>query len=227
MNPAFLAPAFGLGMLATMAPCVLPLYPGFIAYLASTGDRLRGRAGARFLGLFVLAGVLVMMLALAATIAALRVAAGQVLAFVTPVADLVVIGLGVLLFAGLNPFSRLPQIASMDTTRGPYINAFAYGLLYGPIALPCSGPLVLSIFTLSLGMPGFFQQLLFFLIFGLGFGLPLVILPFLVKARQDWLLSLISRNYSQISRVGGVILVTVGIWDLWVNFPFLQLYLAL
>jgi hypothetical protein len=49
----------------------------------------------------------------------------------------------------------------------PYINAFAYGLLYGPIALPCSGPLVVGIFALSLTAGEFFNQLFIFLWSGL------------------------------------------------------------
>jgi cytochrome c biogenesis protein CcdA len=31
------APAFTIGLLATLNPCVLPLYPGYLAYLAANG----------------------------------------------------------------------------------------------------------------------------------------------------------------------------------------------
>jgi cytochrome c biogenesis protein CcdA len=50
-----------LGLLTTTSPCILPLYPGFLAYLSGQADWGRQKY---FLGLFVLAGVLTMMLAL-------------------------------------------------------------------------------------------------------------------------------------------------------------------
>jgi cytochrome c-type biogenesis protein len=225
---AHLAPAFSLGLLATLSPCVLPLYPGFLAYLAAGSQSLQqARSASRYLGLFVLAGVLTMMLALGALIAALSLAVGRVLAFVTPLADVIVMVLGILLLLNFNPFARLPQIAAPATPYGPYLNAFVYGLLYGPIALPCSGPLVVSVFSLSLGVTGFAQQLLFFLIFGLGFGLPLLALSLLARARQDWLLRQFTRHYCIISRLGGLVFIAVGAWDFWQNWPFLRLYLGL
>ena len=69
--------AFGVGLLAMTSPCVLPLYPGFLAYL-SGGQEALGKSRARFLlGFLVLAGVLTMMLALGALIALLSVSIGS------------------------------------------------------------------------------------------------------------------------------------------------------
>ena len=50
-----------LGLLTTTSPCILPLYPGFLAYLGGQNEMSRQKY---FLGLFVLAGVLTMMIAL-------------------------------------------------------------------------------------------------------------------------------------------------------------------
>ena len=65
-----------LGLLATTSPCVLPLYPGFLAYLSGQ-TQLEHRKGRYFLGLFVLAGVLTMMLLLGGLIALLAVPTGK------------------------------------------------------------------------------------------------------------------------------------------------------
>ncbi len=107
------------------------------------------------------------------------------------------------------------------------MNAYLYGLLYGPIALPCSGPLVVGVFSLSLGVQGFVERIVFFLIFGLGFGLPLVLLPLLATARRDWALRQFNQHALLISRVGGLVLILVGAWDLWLNWEFIELYLTL
>ena len=91
--------SFLLGLLSTASPCVLPLYPGFLAYLS--GQTGIGSMKRRFLlGPAVLAGVLTMMLALGALIAALSISIGSALAVMIPLADLVILGLGVLAWAG-------------------------------------------------------------------------------------------------------------------------------
>lgn len=181
----------------------------------------------RWLGLAVLAGVLVSMLALGALIALLQVAVGEVLVFVTPIADLVVIALGVAMVLGANPFARLPMIGVGGGERSPVASALVYGLLYGPIALPCSGPLLVGIFTLSLTVDSFAEKILFFLVFGLGFGVPLLVISLLAQGRQAALLGVFTRNYRVIGRVAGAVLIAAGLWDLSVNLPFALLYLGL
>ena len=49
---------------------------------------------------------------------------------VLPIADALLIGFGLLLLAGVNPFARLPQPSSAALGgRGPAAGAFLYGLL--------------------------------------------------------------------------------------------------
>lgn len=225
MSLAELGVAFGIGLVATLSPCALPLYPGFLAYLAARSGEGATRA-TRWLGLAVLGGILTMMLLLGAVIAALQVAVGRVLVVVTPLADLVVIGLGIALLVGLNPFAKLPSLGGGAGDRGPVLSAYVYGLMYGPIAIPCSGPLLIAIFTLSLSVTDFAQKLLFFLAFGLGFGVPLLAISLLAAGRSATLLRAFARNYSVIARVAGAVLIAVGLYDLSINLPFALLYLG-
>ena len=96
--------SLGLGVVASASPCVLPLYPGFLAFLAlRTDGRPLGR-GRYLLGVFVLAGVLTMMLLLGLTLAALSLSIGRALAIVTPLADLLILTFGILLRADRKPF---------------------------------------------------------------------------------------------------------------------------
>ena len=130
-----------LGLLASASPCILPLYPGFLAYLSNQGELGKQKY---FLGLFVLAGVLTMMITLGGVIALLAIPISRLLFYVIPLADLLILLLGILLLLNQNPFQAWPQI-QVPLLRHPYSNAFAYGLLYGPIVLPCSGPLIAEI----------------------------------------------------------------------------------
>jgi len=206
-----------LGLLTTTSPCIIPLYPGFLAYLSGQGEMGRKKY---FLGLFVLMGVLTMMIALGGLIALLAVPVGKVLLYLVPLADLLILFLGILLVFDRNPFKTLPQI-QLPVLRHPFGNAYVYGLLYGPIALPCSGPMVVSIFALSFTAGETFSQLWVFLWFGLGLGVPLLILSFLSGALQRQLTAFFARNSRIVNFIGGLLLIGVAIydfiknWDLW------------
>jgi cytochrome c-type biogenesis protein len=213
-----------LGLLATTSPCVLPLYPGFLAYLSGQTELEQGK-GKYFLGLFVLAGVLTMMLALGGLIALLAVPTGNVLAFIIPLADILILLLGILLLLDRNPFKTLPQI-QVPVLRHPFLNAYTYGLLYGPIALPCSGPLVVGIFALSFTAGEALSKLWVFLWFGLGFGLPLLILSLLSGALQRQLTSFFARHSRVVNVIGGLLLIGVAIYDLNLNWEMLQQFFA-
>jgi cytochrome c-type biogenesis protein len=217
--------SFFFGLLATTSPCVLPLYPGFLAYLsggAGTESRKRSRY---FLGLFVLMGVLTMMLALGGMIALLAIPISRTLAIIVPLADLLIFLLGVLLLLNHNPFKSLPQI-QVPVLRSPFINAFIYGLLYGPIALPCSGAFIVSIFALSFTAAEVLDKLWLFLSFGLGFGVPLLILSWLSGALQHQLTNSFARHSRLINIIGGLLLIGVSIYDLSQNWAMLRIFYA-
>lgn len=216
--------SLSLGLLATTSPCVLPLYPGFLAYLSGQAESTQ-KAGRYFLGVFVLLGVLTMMLALGGIIALLSISVGQALSFIIPLADAIIVLLGVLLLLNINPFKALPQIQA-PLLKHPFANAFVYGLLYGPIALPCSGPLVVGIFALSFTAAEALGKLTVFFWFGMGFGIPLLLLSFLSGAAQRWITRQFAVRARLINAIGGLLLVGVGIYDFVANWELIRIFLA-
>ena len=213
--------SIGIGLLASTSPCVFPLYPGYLAYISASGSKNKSnKTNQYFLGFFVLLGVLVMMLFLGAIISLLSLSIGRALAVIVPIADGILIVLGVLLLFDHNPFKRLPQI-KIPVLSHPYANAFLYGLLYGPIALPCSGPLVVSIFAISLQSTAFLARLGTFLWFGLGFGLPLFVLSFMGGAFQKPITRFFAQHSRWINLLSGLLIVGLGVYDLWTNWDFI------
>ncbi len=218
--------SLSLGLLSSASPCILPLYPGFLAYLAGRQKGIQNQVGRYSLGFFVLAGVLTMMLALGLLIALLSVSIGAALSIAIPIADLLIIALGIALLLNYNPFKALPQV-QVPLLNNPYVNAFVYGLLYGPIALPCSGPLVVGIFTYSLTAAEVFSKLSIFFWFGIGFGLPLLVLSFLSGATQHWIVRFFAHHARAINVIGGLLLVGVGLYDLISNWDLIKTYLSI
>lgn len=204
---------FGAGLLSAASPCLLPLYPGFIAYLGSNARALEGRRATGLLGLLVLAGVLTTMTAVGVVLAAAAVPTSRLLAYATPVVDGLLILLGVLLLAGRNPFERLPGMR-VPVVANPYRQAYVYGIVLGPIALPCAGPFLVSLLGISIGIADAAGKVGTFLVFGLGFGLPLVVLSLLAGTRSREIVGWIVAHHRAVEIVAGLLLIVVAIVDL-------------
>ncbi|MGH2380932.1 MAG: cytochrome c biogenesis CcdA family protein [Candidatus Limnocylindria bacterium] len=207
-----------LGIGATITPCILPLYPAFLAFL--TGSDGRRSVPPVFAAALVWAGVVIGMVLIGLVFALLSFSLSRFIGVILPIADALLIILGLLLLLGRNPFARLPQLAPAAFGRGgPAFGAFAYGLLFAPIALPCSGPFLVGIFAFSLTIVDVVDQLAFFFAFGVGFGLPLFLLGLIGQARGRDLARALVRWERGLQIVIGVALIVIGIWDLLQNLP--------
>lgn len=213
--------AFGLGLLSAGSPCLLPLYPGFIAYLAANSQALRGRRAAGLLGLVVLAGILTTMLAIGLFLSAVSAPLGAILVVLVPIADLAIVALGIALVAGRNPFHRLASV-NPPLAANPYGQAYLYGVLLGPLALPCAGAYVVALFAISLGVLDAIPHVVLFIAFGLGFGVPLVGLSIVSAARGQALVRIAAAHFAEIERGAGLVLIAIGAWDLVQNLPALR-----
>jgi cytochrome c-type biogenesis protein len=115
------------------------------------------------------------------------------------------------MLTGRNPFNRL-STAQSPVLNNPYSGAYVYGLLLGPMTLPCTGPLIVSAFLLGAGsLAGLTGSLAYFFAFGLGFGWPLVLLPFIAAPFQRRFTRWLTQNYKLLTRVSGALLVGIGV----------------
>lgn len=210
--------AFLLGNAAILTNvCVLPLYPGLIAFLAGNAANERTAYAAKWLGFFVLAGVLSLMLLVGLVLYLFRQSFGAILPWLLPIIYAVVIGMGLLMLSGRNPFARFTAVQT-PVLRNPFAAAFVYGLLLGPMTLPCAGPLVVSAFLLGAGsFTNLANSMAYFIAFGIGFGWPLVVLPFAALPVQRRFTRWTGTNYQLLTRISGVLLIAIGIFGLAVD----------
>ena len=137
------ATSFGLGLATPLsAVCVVPLYPGFLAFLSSQGEDAPSVAT---LAALVAAGVVLFMAAVGVVFTTLLGSSlTGVVGVVSPVAFGLLALFGVALLADLHPQSRLPS-PEPPQTRYPSASALAYGAFFGAIVLPCN-PGFISVF---------------------------------------------------------------------------------
>lgn len=208
-----LAAVFLAGLASAASPCLLPLYPGFLAYLSANAGALSGRRAAGLLGLLVLAGLLTTMVLIGALLFVVAIPVGRVASYLVPIVDGLLIVIGVLLLSGRNPFNRLPGM-QVPLVSNPYGQAYVYGIMLGPIALPCAGPFLAALLAVSVGAGDAILRMGTFVVFGLGFGLPLVLLSLLAGTRQRAIVRFVLDRHRAIEVVSGVVLIAVALYDL-------------
>jgi cytochrome c-type biogenesis protein len=201
--------SFWLGVGAAASPCLLPLYPTFLAMLAGRrGDDTRGRWA--FLGLAVVLGVVTALTIVGMVVTAVSFSLSGVLAWVVPISTVLLVILGVLLILGRNPFAVLTTV-QMPVIRHPLAQAYVYGLLYGPVALPCAGPFIVALLAISIGLEETTARLGTFVAFGLGMGAPLIVISLLGATRARSLTTWLTRHHLAIGRVAGVLLIVAAL----------------
>jgi cytochrome c-type biogenesis protein len=192
--------------------CILPLYPGLIAFLAGAAANDRVQRASKWLGLLVLGGVLSLMLVVGWLLYILQASFGAILPVMLPILYVAVVVLGILMMSGRNPF-RLLGTPQTPALRNPYLAAYAYGLLLGPMTLPCTGPIVVGAFLIGAGNPSqLVGSLAYFVAFGIGFGWPLVLLPFISQPFQRQFTQWTTRHYRALTVASGILLVGIGLF---------------
>ncbi|MDQ3692397.1 MAG: hypothetical protein M3464_02045 [Chloroflexota bacterium] len=210
--------AFLLGNTAILGNvCVLPLYPGLIAFLAGNMQQRRARLGGVLLGGFVLAGVLVTMIAIGFILFALGQSFSGILPWLLPITYGIVVALGVAMLLGKNPVARLAATRT-PMLSNPYAGSFVYGGLLAPMTLPCTGPVIIGAFVLGTGSAAALSEsLLYFLAFGFGFGWPLLVLPLLAAPAQRGITRWLAGGSRALGRFAGALLLGIAAFGIWVD----------
>lgn len=211
------AEMFWIGVVTPLtAVCVLPLYPAFISYLATAGDDTgQGRSPA-VLGVLVVAGVISFMAAagyLFVVVLGTGIEGGFVGRF-GPWVFAVLAVIGAVLIVDPSGFSRLPSFEPPHTSH-PYASAFGYGFFFGGIIIPCNpGFIGLFFARQAVLFEGAVQNMIGFLLFGLGIGTPLLAFAILSESFGRRITRTLAGYSDPINRVVGGFLLFVAVYYL-------------
>jgi cytochrome c-type biogenesis protein len=213
-----------VGLVGFLSPCVLPLVPGYLSYVAGlSGSSSSARHAQRrmvlgavlfvlgFTAIFVLQGVLFG--SLGSALRDHRRLIEQILGGLTIVMGLVFLG-GIPILQRELKVHRLPK-------AGLY-GAPVLGLVFGLAWLPCQTPTLGAVDSLAYTQGSAGRGALLQVFYCLGLGVPFV----LVALGVGWVsgaLGFVRRHGGAVTRVGGVLLIVIGIllvtgaWDTWMN----------
>ena len=212
------ATAFGAGVVSFLSPCVLPLVPGYVSYIAGrataggpTASRAYPRLPAIGLSFCFVLGFSTVFIVLGASATAL----GQfLLAYryeLNIVGGAVVIAFGLFLIGLIHPAWLLRDFRfHAKAPSGRPISAYMLGLAFAFGWTPCIGPILGAILTMSAASATVAGGVALLGIYSFGLGV-----PFLVAAAfTDWLAAKM-RAFARVGRIlqafAGSVLVLMGV----------------
>lgn len=204
--------AFAGGVVAIATPCSWPLIPGYLAYVSgvATGETGQTRRVVGATALFVL-GFAVVFTALGATASVVGSFLVKETSLFVRIAGVFVILMG-LATLGVFRAPFLYREKRFDLTRirpGP-AGAVPLGMAFAFGWTPCIGPVLAAILAVASDTPTAAQGALLLFVYSLGMGIPFLIFG-LVYARTGKTFSFVRRNGKRIERIGGALLVGIGL----------------
>lgn len=222
MAPFLIIPAFIAGILTFLAPCTLPLVPGYLGFISGTSlEDLKDPAKAPktrwkifFNGFFFMAGFSAVFISMGSFVALIGAA------FFAPyrlwlgrISGIFVIIFGLFMLHVLKiPFLmrekqlRVPSLFE----RGTPINSFILGSAFAFGWTPCVGPILGSILLLASTSATVFQGTLMLTIFSAGLAAPFLLIAAGIGSSIRYIQN-ITKYLDVVSFVGGLFLVFIGV----------------
>jgi cytochrome c-type biogenesis protein len=211
--------SFLAGLFAPLgAVCVLPLYPGFLAFLSNKLGRDKDRKKLIYLSLVIMSGIISSMFLIGLIFSfILKSSLTNVIGIISPIAFgiLGLVSLAMIFNFDLNKY--LPKITS-PLSQNPWKSSFLFGFFFGAIVLPCNPASLTILFALSTTTLDFITNMLNFLLFGLGMGLPLLFISLISISSSGKFISWLTRHKRSINLFAGIIMLVISLYYLFFVF---------
>jgi cytochrome c-type biogenesis protein len=195
------------GLISFASPCVIPLVPGYLAYVGGVaGSRRKVLAGAT---LFVL-GFSILFISYGALFGELGsriISNGENLARLLG-ALTILFGL---IFLFPDKFYRSYKIPFM--AKSGLLSAPLLGFMFGLGWTPCIGPTLAAVQTISIIEASALRGAILSFAYCIGLGLPFILFALLIDKSKS-LQEGIARRGKLISIIGGVFLITIGLMQI-------------
>ena len=210
--------AFIAGLVSFLSPCVLPLVPPYLVFMAGTSlerladsetDRQVKRETVTAAALFV-AGFATVFVALGASASAIGALIQAYSAPLAILAGIVIIVMG-LHFLGLTPIAWLHRQKRLEVTKPVGLwGAYVIGLAFAFGWTPCIGPILAAILAVAASEQTVAKGALLLAIYSLGLGIPFIVAAFAIEPFAAFL-ARFKKHLHRVEQAMGALLVLTGI----------------
>ncbi len=213
--------ALSAGLLSFLSPCVLPIVPFYLSYLAGVGmnqisaeAQVTGavRRRAVFAAVAFALGVITVFMGLGATATIFGQLVREYFDILRWVAAAIIIAMG-LHFLGLVRIGilyRQFRAEAGDTSNVGLVGAFVIGLAFAFGWTPCVGPVLAAILFTAAGQDTATQGATLLFVYGLGMTLPFVIAAFFIGPFMSWM-ARFRKHLGLIEKLMGGLLIVFGL----------------
>jgi cytochrome c-type biogenesis protein len=227
MSGGAVAIAFAAGFVSFLAPCVLPLVPGYLATVSSIeADRLGQPGAARRVvvaSLPFVAGLVTIFVLLGAGAAAVGLSVQRNQFLLEQVAGFILIVFG-FVFMGLLPWPSRLVAAGLVRGARRRGSAFLLGGAFAVCAAPCIGPVLVSILVLAGDSETVLEGSALLAVYALGLAVPFLLAAALFVPAMG-VFRRIRDHYTVIQFGSGIVLVLLGALLFFDRFWWLRVYL--
>jgi len=215
--------SFTAGLYAPIAAvCVLPLYPGFLSYLAGQITDKENKKTIAFLGFVVALGIVSSMLLFGFIFTALlQESLTKAISIISPIAFGILALVSLLLIFNVDFSKFFPQIKT-PKAKNPLVKSFFFGFFFGAIVLPCNPAALIVLFAISTTAISFIQNLLYFAMFGVGMALPLIVLSLVSATKGGVVVNFLASHKRIINLLAGIIMLSISVYYLFFVFEIIK-----
>ncbi|MAG91164.1 cytochrome C biogenesis protein [Candidatus Woesearchaeota archaeon] len=213
--------SFVLGILTPLtAVCVLPLYPGFLTYLANKlGGESSDRKTYALFGLIATLGVIAFMLLIGIVFTTLfQASLTNVINIVSPIAFGILFVISLLLIFDVDFGRFIPKAKTPKLSKNPLVSAFSFGFFFGAIVLPCNPAFIAAFFARAATTTQFLSGMTNFLGFGFGLGFPLLAFSLISSGKSTAIIGWLTKHKRIINLVAGIFMLLVSLYYLFCIF---------
>lgn len=211
--------AFIAGVFSFLSPCVLPLVPPYLCYLAGVGlselteeaDDREVRKRVFYRTVAFVAGFTTVFIALGATATSIGRLITENFYILEKIAGIIIILLG-LHFAGLLKIGFLYREARFQTNKKPTgpIGSYFVGLAFAFGWTPCVGPILATILMIAGSEDSIWQGVKLLGLYSVGIGIPFILASIFVNPFMRFMKKF-RQHLHKVEIVVGIMLILTGV----------------
>jgi len=239
MDLTLIIPAFIAGILTFLAPCTLPLVPGYLGFISGVSledlkdpEKVKGARLKIFLnGVFYVIGFSIVFIILGSLFGLGGAVFAQYRVWLSRIGGVFVILFG-LYMTGILKFSFLNFLGIQKQFKAPKIfkpgnplSSLAFGSAFAFGWTPCVGPVLGAILTLAATSTTVGQGAILLGIFSLGLAIPFLLIAAGIGSASRHLAK-ITKYLNIVSIIGGIFLIALGIllltdkFAVWISYSY-------